>query len=216
MGQRYHCRKRPCAGLGPCEILQKNSAKRRHARWPHQFVSKARKAFSTPLYPGSCAPYPRLPPPRDGWKAPATCGPLAARNFDVSPMPPSIPVTNAAEATSAIGQRRGRMYVGCRLSCLHDGAKMLPEKGDAITGSMEAASSTDCSSTVPMRRYPRRGRVSTYRGVIAESPSASRSLLIAAFRPWVQSTREAPGQRRRCSSSRVTSSPGCASNISRI
>src|SRR6267143_1715261 len=54
------------------------------------------------------------------------------------------------------------------------------------------------------------------RGLSAESPSASRSLLIALLRPWSKSTKEFDGQSLLRSSSRVTTCPGFASSISRI
>jgi hypothetical protein len=45
------------------------------------------------------------------------------------------------------------------------------------------------------------------RGLSAESPRASRSLLIEVFRPLSKSTNVSPAQIRERSSSRVTSSP---------
>src|SRR5437016_4909421 len=45
-----------------------------------------------------------------------------------------------------------------------------------------------------MKRYPRRGRVSMYRGLSAESPSASRILPIAVARLCSKSTKVSAGQ----------------------
>src|SRR5215468_1552923 len=52
--------------------------------------------------------------------------------------------------------------------------------------------------------YPRLARVSTNRGLSAESRRTSRSLLMAAFRLWSKSTNVSAGHRRRFNSSRVT------------
>src|SRR5262245_17345404 len=49
------------------------------------------------------------------------------------------------------------------------------------------------------------------RGRSAESPSASRNRLTALFKPRSKSTNVSAAHSRRCSSSRVTSSPGCSS-----
>ena len=46
------------------------------------------------------------------------------------------------------------------------------------------------------------------RGVSAESPSASRSFLIEAFKPTSKSTKVSAGQSFLRNSSRITSSPG--------
>ncbi len=53
-------------------------------------------------------------------------------------------------------------------------------------------------------------------GLSAESPRASRSLLMALFRPWSKSTKVSAGQTFLRSSSRVTTCPGCSSSIARI
>src|SRR5882762_5007047 len=66
------------------------------------------------------------------------------------------------------------------------------------------------------KRYPLRARVSTKRGFSAESPSASRSRLTAAFSPWSKSTKVSAGHSRLRSSSRVTISPGFSSSMVRI
>ncbi len=60
------------------------------------------------------------------------------------------------------------------------------------------------SSTGARNRYPRRGTVSTNRGAVAESPNASRTLLIAVLSPRSNSTKVSAGQSLCCSSSRVT------------
>ena len=62
-------------------------------------------------------------------------------------------------------------------------------------------------------RYPRRGSVSIKLGASAESPSASRTLLIAAFRPFSKSTNVSAPQSLPRSSSRVTISPECSNSI---
>src|SRR5690349_1077873 len=68
--------------------------------------------------------------------------------------------------------------------------------------------------TGAMNRYPRRGNVSIKRGLSAESPSASRSLLIAVFRLFSKSTKVSGGQFWFRSSSRVTTSPVlCSSTV---
>ena len=54
------------------------------------------------------------------------------------------------------------------------------------------------------------------RGLSAESPRASRSLLMALFRLWSKSTNVSEGQSRQRSSSRVTTWPGRSSSIERI
>jgi len=71
------------------------------------------------------------------------------------------------------------------------------------------------SFTGTRKRYPRRGSVSTKRGLSAESPRASRSLLIAVFRLLSKSTKVSCGQICERNSSRVTTSPGrCYSALS--
>ena len=67
-----------------------------------------------------------------------------------------------------------------------------------------------------MKRYPRRGSVSTNRGLSASSPSAARSRLTAALRLCSKSTKVPLGHRREQSSSRVTTWPGRSSIIRRI
>ena len=59
-----------------------------------------------------------------------------------------------------------------------------------------------------MKRYPRRATVSMNRGLVAESPIASRILLTALFTPWSKSTNVSALHNRLRSSSRVTISPG--------
>ena len=68
--------------------------------------------------------------------------------------------------------------------------------------------SDSLASTGAMKRYPRRGRVSTKRGLSEESPRASRTRFTAALRPCSKSPKESEGQSFCFSSSRVTSSPG--------
>jgi len=63
------------------------------------------------------------------------------------------------------------------------------------------------------KRYPRRASVSTNRGLSAESPNASRILLIAVSREWSKSTTVSLPHSRSCSSSRLTTSPGRSTNI---
>jgi len=74
------------------------------------------------------------------------------------------------------------------------------QNGFRGSGSMGGGSGSS-DSILPMKRYPRRGRVSTKRAVSAESPSASRILLIIVFRLCSTST-NVSGQRRFCNSSR--------------
>ncbi len=59
----------------------------------------------------------------------------------------------------------------------------------------------------PINRYPRFGKVSTYFGASAESPSASRTLFTAAAKPCSKSTNVSPGHSSLKISSRVTTSP---------
>jgi hypothetical protein len=70
-------------------------------------------------------------------------------------------------------------------------------------------------ATGAMKRYPRRGIVSTKRGFSDASPSTSRSRMTALFSPWSKSTKVSPGQSRLRSSSRVTISPGFSSSTTR-
>ncbi len=60
-------------------------------------------------------------------------------------------------------------------------------------------------------RYPRCASVSINRGFSAESPSASRSLLMAVPSEWSKSTIVSPPHSRCWISSRVTTSPGRSS-----
>src|SRR5262249_454301 len=53
------------------------------------------------------------------------------------------------------------------------------------------------------------------RGLSALSPSASRSLLMAVFSPESKPTNVSDGQSLFCKYSRVTTSPGCSSNVIR-
>jgi hypothetical protein len=69
-------------------------------------------------------------------------------------------------------------------------------------------------SIVATKRYPRRGTVSTYRGLAGESPSASRILLTAMFRLWSKSPNSVPAQIVFLNCSRVITSPGFSSNAS--
>jgi hypothetical protein len=62
-------------------------------------------------------------------------------------------------------------------------------------------------STVIRKRYPRLATVSMNRGLEAESPSTSRSLLMMVFRLWSKSTKVSAGQSFCRKSSRVTISP---------
>ena len=68
-------------------------------------------------------------------------------------------------------------------------------------------------STGAMNLYPRRGSVSMYRGISAESPSVSRMRPIALWRLWSKSTKVSAGQSWLLSSSRVTRLPADCSNI---
>ena len=73
---------------------------------------------------------------------------------------------------------------------------------------------TDMDGVIaPMKRYPRRGRVSTSRGLSAESPRASRRRLTPAWRPCSKSTNVSEGHSAVRSSSRVTNSPGRSKSI---
>ena len=102
----------------------------------------------------------------------------------------------------------------------------LPRLGEVVrsrlavdstgTGACGGATNAGLPSTEPMNRYPRRGSVSMYFGASAESPSASRSRLMAAFRPCSKSTNVFAGHNRSRRSSRVTSSPGCSTSALRI
>jgi hypothetical protein len=56
------------------------------------------------------------------------------------------------------------------------------------------------------KRYPRRGRVSTYRGAVAESSRARRICLMQKLRPASKSTNDSPQTSSRISS-RLTTSP---------
>ena len=70
--------------------------------------------------------------------------------------------------------------------------------------------------TAPTKRYPRRGNVSTNRGVSAESSSASRSFRTALFNPTSKSTNVSAAQSTCRSSSRATTSPGRLSRAIKI
>ena len=85
----------------------------------------------------------------------------------------------------------------------------------AVAGASESEDGSD-GCTGAINRYPRRANVSTNRGFSAESPSASRKRLTAAFSPWSKSTNVSTGQSDARSVSRVTSSPGCSSSIAKI
>ncbi len=71
------------------------------------------------------------------------------------------------------------------------------------------------SSTGAMNLYPRRGSVSMYRGISAESPSTSRIRPMALWRLWSKSTKVSAGQSWLLSSSRVTTLPADCNNIVR-
>ena len=75
---------------------------------------------------------------------------------------------------------------------------------------------SSASSTGAMNLYPRRGKVSINRELSLESPRASRSFLMAEFRPESKSTNVSSGHNSFRSASRVTISPGRASRIARI
>ena len=68
----------------------------------------------------------------------------------------------------------------------------------------------------PMNRYPRPGMVSMYRGFSAESPSNCLSRFIAALRLCSKSTNVPSPQIFASNCSRVTSSPGFSSKVSKI
>ena len=86
----------------------------------------------------------------------------------------------------------------------------------ARAGATAASGGSVTSSIGAMKRYPRRARVSTYRGVSAESPSACRTFLMAVFRPCSKSTNVSAGHNRCRRSSRVKTSPGRSSSAARI
>src|SRR5580704_7426151 len=86
--------------------------------------------------------------------------------------------------------------------------------GDLAIGSCASDRETVASiipiatvSTAGRNRYPRFARVSMKRGLVAESPSTSRSLLMMVFRLWSKSTKVSAGQSFCRNSSRVTISP---------
>ena len=111
------------------------------------------------------------------------------------------------------GRRRRRSLTAVSVG---DGDIAATGIGDEDTGATTgAAPCAPIISTGAMKRYPRRCIVSTKRGLSAESPSASRNLLMAAFRPCSKSTNVSAGQSFLCNSSRVTTWPGCSSSIAR-
>jgi len=87
--------------------------------------------------------------------------------------------------------------------------------GQVSPGAILPLAAPSTPVTDAMNRYPRRGIVSINRGLSAESPSASRSLMIAVFRLLSKSTKVSADQFWERSSSRVTTSPGrCSSSVS--
>ncbi len=105
----------------------------------------------------------------------------------------------AKAATRAIRAQRCRRMVRC---------------GPAFGGELSArlvCESAPVPSTGARNLYPLPGSVSTKRGLEAESPSASRILLIAVFRLCSKST-WVSGQTFSWSSSRVTARPGFSSS----
>src|SRR5258707_6510093 len=79
--------------------------------------------------------------------------------------------------------------------------------------SISAALGEEEPLTGAMKRYPRRASVSMNTGTSADSPSASRNLLIAVFRPVSKSTKVSPGQSLLRNSSRATTSPGRSTKV---
>ena len=90
------------------------------------------------------------------------------------------------------------------------------DAGESPFGLAATASGGASASTAIKNRYPRRGNVSTNRGVSALSFSASRSRRMAAFNPWSKSTKVSSGHSLARISSRVTSSPERSSSMARI
>src|ERR1019366_7520585 len=91
-----------------------------------------------------------------------------------------------------------------------------PTTSPACTSKSVAVGSGKAEPTTgAMKRYPRRGMVSTKRGFSDASPSTSRSRMTALFSPWSKSTKVSPGQSRLRNSSRVTISPGFSSSTTR-
>ncbi len=74
-------------------------------------------------------------------------------------------------------------------------------------------SSARTCSTCAINLYPRRGSVSMYRGVSAESASTSRMRAIALWRLWSKSTKVSASQSWPLNSSRVTRFPADSSNM---
>ncbi len=83
----------------------------------------------------------------------------------------------------------------------------------AANGLAISAGRSDSTLTGATNRYPRRANVSTKRGLSAESPNASRILLMAVPSEWSKSTTVSLPHTLSCRSSRVTTSPGCSNRV---
>src|SRR5262245_44632103 len=103
-----------------------------------------------------------------------------------------------------------------KYSCPAASLRLVKGSTANLTRGWPPPGSSVSSAAVPMKRYPRRGSVSTNLGLSASSPSAARSRFTAALRLCSKSTNVPFGQRWRASSSRVTTSPGRSSIRRRI
>src|SRR5581483_5678147 len=100
------------------------------------------------------------------------------------------------------------------LSAVWSRVSLCVEAACGCGSALQPSKSGVTASTGTRKRYPRRERVWMNRGLDAESPNASRSLLTMVFRLWSKSTNVSAGHRRCCNSSRVTTSPERSSSIS--